>query len=171
MNSISASSYSYNDFNFSMQTSSGDTINLKMYDERSTDFSHQNDANTSTTTLSLSHAYGYNFKYEGNGIDAQDKQEIAEAMKLIQPMLEDYLKNVADSEPKNADIINKAFDINTYLPKPKDVNTKNYLNDNTLKTLDKVLEKTEHQNEKILKEAKKLFDALLKQSERFELYM
>jgi hypothetical protein len=115
MNSINASSYSYNDFNFSMQTSSGDTINLKMYDEQSTDFSHQNDANASTTTLSLSHAYGYNFKYEGNGIDAQDKQEIAEAMKLIQPMLEDYLKNVADSEPKNADIINQAFDINTYL--------------------------------------------------------
>jgi len=171
MNSINASSYSYNDFNFSMQTSSGDTINLKMYDEKASDFSHQQDANSSSTTLSLSHAYGYSFKYEGNGIDAQDKQEIAEAMKLIQPMLEDYLKNVADSEPKNADIINKAFDINTYLPKPKDVNTKNYLNDSTLKTLDTILEKTENQNEKILKEAQKLFDALLKQSERFELYM
>jgi len=171
MNSINASSYSYNDFNFSMQTSSGDTINLKMYDEKASDFSHQQDANSSSTTLSLSHAYGYSFKYEGNGIDAQDKQEIAEAMKLIQPMLEDYLKNVADSEPKNADIINKAFDINTYLPKPKDVNTKNYLNDSTLKTLDTILEKTENQNEKILKQAQKLFDALLKQSERFELYM
>jgi len=171
MNSINASSYSYNDFNFSMQTSSGDTINLKMYDEKTSDFSHQQDANSSSTTLSLSHAYGYSFKYEGNGIDAQDKQEIAEAMKLIQPMLEDYLKNVADSEPKNADIINKAFDINTYLPKPKDVNTKNYLNDTTLKTLDTILEKTENQNEKILKQAQKLFDALLKQSERFELYM
>jgi len=171
MNSINASSYSYNDFNFSMQTSSGDTINLKMYDEKASDFSHQQDTNSSSTTLSLSHAYGYSFKYEGNGIDAQDKQEIAEAMKLIQPMLEDYLKNVADSEPKNADIINKAFDINTYLPKPKDVNTKNYLNDSTLKTLDTILEKTENQNEKILKEAQKLFDALLKQSERFELYM
>lgn len=171
MQSINASNYSYNDFNFSMKTSSGDTIDLKMYDERAAEFSHQKNDTTETTTLSLSHSYGYNFRYEGNGIDEQDKKEIAEAMKLIQPMMEDYLKNVAESEPKNSDIINSAFDINSYLPKPKDNNTKNYLNDETLKTIDKVLEKVENQNEKILKEAQKLFDALLKQSERFELYM
>jgi len=171
MNSINASSYSYNDFNFSMQTSSGDTINLKMYDEKATDFSHQEDANSSKTTLSLSHAYGYSFKYEGNGIDANDQKEIDQAMKLIQPMLDEYFKNVNETAPKNADIINQAFNINAYLPKPQDINTKNYLNDSTLKTLDKILEKTEHQNEKILKEAQKLFDALLKQNERFELYM
>ena len=171
MQSISASNYSYNDFNFSMKTSSGDTIDLKMYDEHAAEFSHQKNDTTETTTLSLSHSYGYNFRYEGNGIDEQDKKEIAEAMKLIQPVMEDYLKNVAKNEPKNSDIINSAFDINSYLPKPKDNNTKNYLNDETLKTIDKVLEKVENQNEKILKEAQKLFDALLKQSERFELYM
>ena len=171
MQSINASNYSYNDFNFSMKTSSGDTIDLKMYDERAVEFSHQKNDTTETTTLSLSHSYGYNFRYEGNGIDEQDKKEIEEAMKLIQPMMEDYLKNVAEGEPKNSDIINSAFDINSYLPKPKDNNTKNYLNDETLKTIDKVLEKVENQNEKILKEAQKLFDALLQQNERFELYM
>lgn len=171
MQSINASNYSYNDFSFSMKTSSGDTIDLKMYDERATEFSHEQNDSSSITTLSLSHAYGYNFYYEGNGIDAQDKQEIAEAMKLVEPIMEKFLKNVSESEPKNADIVNSAFDINSLLPKAKDINTKNYLNDNTLKTFDKVLEKVENQNEKILKEAQKLFDALLKQSERFELYM
>lgn len=171
MQSINVSSYSYNDFNFSIQTSSGDTINLKMFDETSSTFSHEIDANSNTTTLSLSHAYGYSFKYEGNGIDAQDKKEIKAAMQLIEPMLEKYLESVNQVAPKDKDIINTAFDINAYLPKPNDFNTKNYLNDTTLKTIDKVLEKTEHQNEKILKEAQKLFDALLKQSERFELYM
>lgn len=154
-----------------MKTSSGDTIDLKMYDERAAEFSHKQNDSSAITTLSLSHAYGYNFHYEGNGIDAQDKQEIAEAMKLVEPIMEKFLKNVSESEPKNADIVNSAFDINSLLPKPKDINTKNYLNDNTLKTFDKVLEKVENQNEKILKEAQKLFDALLKQSERFELYM
>lgn len=59
-----------------MQTSSGDTINLKMYDEKATDFSHEQDANSSKTTLSLSHAYGYSFKYEGNGIDENDQKEM-----------------------------------------------------------------------------------------------
>lgn len=171
MQSINASNYSYNDFSFSMKTSSGDTIDLKMYDERAAEFSHEQNDSSTITTLSLSHAYGYNFHYEGNGIDAQDKQEIAEAMKLVEPIMEKFLKNVSESEPKNADIVNSAFDINSLLPKAKDINTKNYLNDNTLKTFDKVLEKVENQNEKILKEAQKLFDALLKQSERFELYM
>lgn len=171
MNSINASSYSYNDFNFSMQTSSGDTINLKMYDEKSTDFSHQEDDNSSQTTLSLSHSYGYSFKYEGNGIDENDQKEIDQAMKLIQPMLDEYFKNVNETAPKNADVINKAFDINTYLPKPQENNTKNYLNDALLKTIDKTLEKEQNQNEKMLEAAQKLFDALLKQSERFELYM
>ncbi len=171
MNSINASSYSYNDFNFSMQTSSGDTINLKMYDEQASDFSHQQDANSSSTTLSLSHAYGYSFKYEGNGIDENDQKEIDQAMKLIQPMLDEYFKNVNETAPKNADIINQAFDINAYLPKPQESNTKSYLNDKLLKTIDKTLEKEQNQNEKILEAAQKLFDALLKQSERFELYM
>lgn len=171
MQSIQASTYAYNDFNFSMQTSSGDKINLKMYDEKASDFSHQKSADASTTTLSLSHAYGYSFKYEGNGIDENDKKEIAQAMKLIQPMLDTYFKNVAETAPKNADIINTAFDINSYLPKPKEENTKNYLNDALLKTMDKTLEKVQQQNEKILEQAQKLFEALLKRNERFELYM
>lgn len=171
MQSISTSQYSYNDFNFSMKTSSGDTIDLKMYDERLAEFSHQKNDTTETTTLSLSHAYGYSFHYEGNGIDAQDKKEIEEAMKLIQPMMEDYLKNVAENEPKNSDVINSAFDINRYLPKAKDNNTQNYLNDETLKTIDSALQNVEKHNEKILKEAKKLFDALLKQQNHFEFYM
>jgi hypothetical protein len=171
MQSINASSYSYNDFNFSMKTSSGDTIDLKMYDERSAEFSDEQTDTTRTTTLSLSHAYGYAFKYEGNGIDEQDKKEIEAAMKLVSPMMEEYLANIKETQPSNAELINKAFDINSYLPKPEEANTKNYFNDKTLKAIDKILEKTENQNEKMLKNAQKLFDALLKQSERFELYM
>ncbi len=171
MQSINANSYSYNDFNFSMQTSSGDKINLKLYDEKSTELSYAKTKNATSATLSLTHAYGYNFSYEGNGIDANDKKEIAQAMEIIQPMLDEYFASIKETPKSNAEIINKAFDINSYLPKTEDLNTKNYLNDKTLKTIDKVLEKAQHQNEKTLKAAQKLFDALLKQSERFELYM
>lgn len=171
MQSVNASSYTYNDFSFSMKTSSGDTISLNMHDERMAEFSHQKNDTTEITTLSLSHAYGYSFAYEGNGVDEQDKQEIADAMKLVQPIMEEFLNNVSDVEPKNKNIVNNAFDISSYLPKPKDNNTKNYLNDATLKTIDKVLEKAENKGEKILKEAKKLFDALLKQQEHFEFYI
>ena len=173
MQSISANNYNYNDFNFSMQTSSGDKIDLKMYDEKSSEVSYKKDDNSTEMMLSLTHSYGYSFHYEGNGIDAQDKKEIDEAMKTIKPMLEKYMENVKKSEEdfSIAEITNNAFDINQYLPKTEDLNNKNYLSDKTLKTLDKILEKAEHQNEKMLKHAQKLFESLLKQMDRFELYM
>ena len=173
MQSIQSSAYNYNDFNFSMNTSSGDKIDLKMYDEKSSEMSYKKDGNSTEMMLSLTHSYGYSFHYEGNGIDAQDQKEIDAAMKTIKPMLEKYMENVKDSEEdfSMAEITNKAFDINQYLPKTEDLNTKNYLSDKTLKTLDKILEKAEHQNEKMLKHAQKLFDSLLKQMDRFELYM
>lgn len=170
MQSINASSYSYNDFNFSMQTSSGDKIDFKLYDEKSSALSFEQNKDTTTTMLSLSHSYGYNFSYEGNGIDENDKKEIAKAMEIIKPMLEEYFDNIKEPT-SNSDVTNKAFDINSYLPKTEDLDTKNYLNDQTLKTIDKVLEKAQNQNKKILKVAQKLFDALMKQNERFEFYM
>ncbi len=173
MQSINTSEYNYNNFNFSMQTSSGDKINLKMYDEKSSEMSYKKDGNKTEMMLSLTHSYGYSFKYEGNGIDAQDQKEIDEAMKAIKPMLEKYMENVKESEEdfSMAQITNKAFGINQYLPKTDNLNTKNYLSDQTLKTIDKILEKAENQNEKILKHAQKLFDSLLKQMDRFELYI
>ncbi|MDD2382576.1 MAG: ATP/GTP-binding protein [Sulfurospirillaceae bacterium] len=171
MNSISASNYAYNDFSLSLQTSSGDTINLKMYDEKAVDFSHSEDKTSRSTTLSLSHAYGYSFEYNGDGIDENDKKEIQAAMKLVQPMIDEYLNNVQKSEPSTADITNTAFDINTYLPKQKDSNTKGYLNDNILKSMDNTLATMKNNNEKILQNAQKLFDAILKQNNSFELYM
>lgn len=171
MVNLEASSYSYSDFNFSMKTSSGDTIDLMMYDETSSELSHQQRGNTITTALSLSHSYGYEFQYEGNGIDAQDKKEIDAAMKSIQPMIEEFMEKAKENSLSNPEVVNKAFDINTYLPKTDDVDTKNYLNDKALKMIDKILERVENQNEQILQNTQKLFDSLLKQREGFELYL
>ena len=173
MQSIQAGTYDYNNFNFSMQTSSGDKIDLKMYDEKSSEMSYKKDGNSTEMMLSLTHSYGYSFSYEGDGIDAQDKKEIDQAMETIKPMLEKYMENVEDSEENfsMSEITNRAFDINQYLPKTDNLDTKNYLSDKTLKTIDKILEKAEHQNEKMLKHAQKLFDSLLKQMDRFELYI
>jgi len=173
MQNISTNNYNYNDFNFSMQTSSGDKIDLKLYDEKSSEMSYKENQNSKELMLSLSHSYGYDFAYEGNGIDAQDQKEIDAAMKTIKPMLEKYMENVKESEEdfSIAQITNTAFDINQYLPKAKDLNTKNYLSDQTLKNIDKILEKAENQNEKMLNHAQKLFDSLLKHMDRFELYI
>lgn len=154
-----------------MQTSSGDTIDLKMYDEKSAEIMHAQDETTSTTTLSLSHAYGYNFSYKGNGIDEADKKEIAQAMKMIQPMLNQYFNNIKDSSAQNADTINTAFDINSLLPQTSNHNTRNFINDGLLKAIDQTLDTPQNQTNEILKHAKKLFDALLKQADHFERYI
>ncbi|WP_041957431.1 hypothetical protein [Sulfurospirillum arsenophilum] len=173
MQSISASNYSYNSLDFSLQTSSGDTIDLSMYDERSLEVSQEQSGNTSSTSLSLSHAYGYSFQYKGDGIDANDQKEIDAAMKLIQPMMDEYLKNVEESgnSTTQAKTTNTAYDINSKLPTIEELNTQNYANDSILKSLDKILEKAQKQNEKLLQEAQKLFDSILKQQKGFELYI
>ncbi|MBN2832493.1 MAG: hypothetical protein JXK50_04125, partial [Campylobacterales bacterium] len=62
-------------------------------------------------------------------------------------------------------------DINALLPKSENLDTQNYANDSLLKSLDKILEKAQNQNEKMLQEAQKLFDTILKQQKGFELYM
>ena len=156
-----------------MQTSSGDKIDLKMYDEKSSEMSYKKDGNSTELMLSLKHSYGYSFHYNGNGIDAQDQKEIDKAMETIKPMLEKYMENVKDSEDgfSMAEITNSAFDIKKKKKKTENLDTKNYLSDQTLKTIDKILEKAENQNEKMLKHVQKLFDSLLKQMDRFELYM
>jgi len=171
MQTIGANNYSSNHFGFSFQTSSGDVIDLSLYDERSLSVSQEQSDTTQTTTLSLSHAYGYHFHYKGNGIDANDQKEIDAAMKTIQPKMDEYFKTVQSSSSEDATTTNTAFDINSILPKTKDLNTQNYLNDSLLKSLDKILEQSHNQSEKMLQKAQKLFDRILKQQQGFDLYM
>ncbi len=173
MQSINTSNYAYNSFDFSLTTSSGDKINLKLFDKKSSELDLKKRENSQTLNLSLRHTYGYEFSYKGDGIDEQDKKEIAEALKKVQPMLEKYLENVKQSQkeiplPK---IINNAFEINQHLPKPKDLSTKSYIQDKLLDNFDELLKKTKDANEKLLEQTKKLFDALSYQMDRFEFYI
>ena len=168
----SANNLNYNSFGFSLQTSSGDTIDLSMYDSRSASISQEQSGNTQSTTLSLSHAYGYSFHFDGNGIDENDQKEIDAAMKLIQPQMDEYFKNVQNSAKSVnlASLTNTAYDINQTLPSAKNQNTQNYMNNSLLKMIDQWMQKTEHQNEKTLQSAKGLMDGILNQQKGFELY-
>lgn len=171
--SINADNYSYNSFGFSLQTSSGDVIDLSMYDERSASISHEQTDNTQSTMLSLSHAYGYSFHYEGDGIDENDQKEIDAAMKLVQPQIDAYLSNVQKSSETVtlASTVNTAYDINQTLPEAKDQNMQNYTNNSLLKLIDQMMEQADKQNATVLDGAQKLFESVLKQQKGFELYM
>lgn len=163
----------YNSFGFSLQTSSGDTINLSMYDSRVAQISHESTDQSQTTTYSLSHAYGYKFEYKGNGIDENDQKEIDAAMKVIQPMMDEYFKNVQESANTTtlASLTNTSYSMNALLPKTNDANTQNYINDALLKSIDAQMAKPNNRTEKMLQEAHKLFQSLLGQQVGFDLYM
>ena len=173
MQTTSANNGNYNSFGFSMQSSSGDTINLSMYDARYAEVSQENTDTTQSTTYSLAHAYGYSFHYDGNGIDANDQKEIDAAMKTVQPMIDEYLKNVQESESNTnlASLTNTAYSINSALPTATNTNTQNFINDSLLKSMDKIMTQMENQNEKTLQEAQKLFQSVLGQQSGFNLYM
>lgn len=160
----------YNSLDFTIKTRSGDTLSLNMYDNKSMQYSASKNGNNQTQELTLSHAYGYKFSYEGNGIDAQDKKEIAQALEALQPRIDEYLKNVEQSGiPTPRDILNSAFDFRQELPTPKNENHKNAIAQGLLETFDKSLGGLGAQ-EKAIETAQNLFERMLEQLESFSLY-
>ena len=163
---------SYNNMSFSMKTSSGDEISFSMYDNKSLEFSSQKNGTSSQRSLTLTHEYGYEFLYKGNGIDEQDMKEIEEAMKQIRPQVDEFMKNVkegdkiAGSSQSISDLSNK---IKQMLPEPKDLNHKNFINDNMLKIFDELLAKNDA-NKNLLSATKRLFDTLLDESKKVSYY-
>lgn len=172
MTSISSQAASYNNFDFSMTTSSGDKISLNLYDNKSTSSSISQDENSKTMQMSLRHEQGYSFSYEGNGIDANDQKEIDAAMKEIKPMLNKYLSNVESSKKLfgGQSLREIASDIGIHLPSPKNENTANYTKDKLLDTVDDSLKNTPP-SKLALDSMKALFDRLLKGLEENSLYV
>ena len=91
------STYSYansslNSFDFKFKTSSGDEINLSVYNNKSLEYKKQNGKNTQTSELTLSHKYGYKFEFKSNGLSQQDKLEIAKTLESITPKIDEFIK-------------------------------------------------------------------------------
>lgn len=162
---------SYNNLDFSFKTSSGDNISLSMYDNKEVSYESTQNANSSTQTYSLTHAYGYKFEYEGNGIDAKDKEEIAEAMKKLQPKIDDFMKNIQQGEiPTPQSILNTSREVADEIPKADTSAKKLTIEGNLLKLFDDNLEKYAP-NEQVLQSSKTLFDRIREQLESFSMYM
>ena len=153
---------------FSMKTSSGDEISFSMYDNKNLEFSSQKNGTSSQKSLTLTHEYGYEFAYKGNGIDEQDMKEIEEAMKQIRPQVDEFMKNVkeAGSSQSISELSNK---IKQMLPDAKDLDHKNFINDNMLKMFDELLAKNDA-NKNLLSATKRLFDTLLDESKKVSYY-
>ncbi|PHS57378.1 MAG: hypothetical protein COB17_06200 [Sulfurimonas sp.] len=99
--SYALDSYRNRDLNIEMRTSSGDKINLDFANYQSSSIKYEGNENDSSTSMSFSSMQSFQFSIKSNGIDAQDQKEIDAFMKIAQPFIDDFLKELEDSTPKS----------------------------------------------------------------------
>ncbi|KAA6225149.1 MULTISPECIES: ATP-binding protein [unclassified Campylobacter] len=143
-------------------TKSGNTISLSMYDNQSVNYLQDE----SGQSLSLRREYGFNFSYEGSKLSQEDLDEIKEAMKDVEPLLQEFLDNSKVSELNPQDLITSAMQIADILPGTSDENTQNVAMDKLVSTLDNLLNKNKTENAstnlKMLEDSKNLLEEVLK---------
>ena len=183
--SYAMDSYRSHDLNIAMKTSSGDVIKMDFANAQSSSFSHEQNKNGSSTSMSFSSMQSFQFSVESNGIDKQDQKEIDAFMKIAQPFIDEFLKELEDSAPKSpvtqlANQIAAIFEPN----KERDENNKNNVKTNIVNMFDNSMKKhlDNHKPEKhdkldkpddinyldkILKDAQKLLEKTLKEFEEF----
>ena len=177
--SYAMDSYRAHDLNISMRTSSGDVIEMDFANHQSTSFKHRQNENGSQTSMSFSSMQSFQFSIESNGIDKQDQKEIDEFMKIAQPFIDSFLKELEDVAPKSpvTQLANKIASI--FEPsRDRDENQKNHVKTNIVEMFDKsmdklkVPEKTKELDEidyleKMYKDAQKLLEKTLKAFDDF----
>lgn len=179
--SYSLDTYRAHDLNISMRTSSGDVIEMDFANHQSASISQEKNENGSKTSMSFSSMQSFQFSVDSNGIDAQDKKEIDAFMKIAQPFINSFLKELKDAAPKSP-VSKMAHDIaGIFEPgKERSENSNNHVKSNIVDMFDnamKKLEMPEQSNrqdliDKMFKETQKLLEKTLKEFDNFnkELY-
>lgn len=176
MTTNSYANASYNAFNYSFQTSSGDTISLSMYDNKELAYSSKSTKDSKEQTLSLSHSYGYRFELNSdNGLSEQDRAEIAKAMQELRPKIDDFMKQVKASEPfSDETIANIANSFKKDLPNLNDNDAKIELKRSLLDMFDEMLKenktKNNNINKNLLEQTHKLFENMIKPQDSLNYY-
>ncbi|WP_372998525.1 hypothetical protein [Sulfurimonas sp.] len=179
MTSYGLDAYRAHDLNIQMKTSSGDVIKMDFANHQSASFSHEQNANGSKTSMSFASMQSFQFSVQSNGIDAQDQKEIDAFMKIAQPFIDSFLKELQDAAPKSpvTQLAHKIASI--FEPsKERDENAKNNVKTNIVKMFDDSIsklqapDKTEKLDavdslEKIFEDAKKLLEKTLKEFDEF----
>ncbi len=151
--------------NFGMDytTKSGKHLSFSMFDKQSVSYNKSEDGQS----LSLRRQYGFSFTYEGSKLTQEDLNEIKEAMKEIEPMIQEFLANSKVGELNPQKIIESAMQMANLLPTPKDENQQNAVMDNFTNKLESLLKQNQspdkEQNLSMLKDAKSLIEEVLKQ--------
>jgi len=174
--SYSLDTYRAHDLNISMRTSSGDTIEMDFANHQSASLSHQQNESGSKTQMSFSSMQSFQFSVDSNGIDAQDQKEIDAFMKIAQPFIDNFLKELEDAAPKSpvsqlAHKIAGIFEPNS----ERSENSKNHVKTNIVEMFDNAMKKLEIPEQsnrqdlidKMFKESQKLLERTLKEFDNF----
>ena len=168
--------YRAHDLNIAMRTSSGDVIKMDFSNHQSASFSHNQNENSSQTQMSFSSMQSFQFSIESNGIDAQDQKEIEEFMKIAEPFIDNFLKELEEDAPKSP-VSKLAHEIAGIFEPNKDrsENSKNHVKANIVDMFDNSMKKLEipdmdkqiNHMEKIFKDAQKLLEKTLQEFDNF----
>ncbi|WP_241856043.1 hypothetical protein [Sulfurimonas lithotrophica] len=176
MTSYALDSYRAHDLNIAMRTSSGDEINMDFSNQSSASIRYQKDGGNSSSYMEFSSMQSFSFSIKSNGIDEQDQKEIDEFMKIAQPFIDDFLKELSQDAPKTpvTELAHKVAGI--FNPnKERDENNTNNVKNNIVKMFDNSInqleipqkESRESMIEKIFEDAKKLLEKTLKEFDEF----
>lgn len=161
-NSFALDAYRSHDLNIMMKTSSGDIIKMDFSNEQTLSMSHQKNQNGTKDSLSFSSMQSFQFSIQGNGLDEQDKKEIQNLMKIAQPYIDKYMKEL-DNGGQTSPISKIAKQVSDIFEpmSSKDQNTKNYTKNSIVDMFDKAAKNIKDIN-KVFDEAQKLLEKTLK---------
>lgn len=90
--------YRSHELNIQMRTSSGDVINMDYLNESSLSMQQEKSTNSSKSSFSFASHQAFNFSMTGNGLDEQDKKEIAAFMEIAQPYIDKFMSELEGDE-------------------------------------------------------------------------
>ena len=143
MNSMNAlNAYRSHDLSISMKTSSGDVINLDFSNEQALNMQNSQNDNSSSSSLKFASMQAFQFSMQSNGLDEQDKKEIAAFMELAQPKIDAFIKELAQDNQKSS-VSKVAKDITSMLANidEKSADFKEYAKGSVVSMFDNSLEK------------------------------
>ena len=172
MNSLtSLDAYRSHDLNIMMKTSSGDVIEMDFSNKNSASIRHNQNDDGSSTSMKFSSMQSFQFIIDSNGIDAQDKKEIDEFMKIAQPFIDSFMEELEEDNPKSP-INQVAKDIASIFEpnKQRDANSTNFVKSNIIDMFDNSMQKLELPETKqtnIFEQAQELLEKTLQEFEEF----
>lgn len=164
------SAYSQHSLSIDIKTSSGDLIELDFNNEKSLNYS----SNEEGKSFSFSSLESFSYSYEGDGIDAQDRKEIDAFLKIAQPNIDRFMEGLNEGsslkEPINK-LTSNIANIFSPIKDKADNNLLNLVKEGLTNGVDKALAKEIDpfkQTQEVLSHAQRFLEQMMKHLDKAE---